>query len=207
MSYILDTENRFSFTSKFWSVQFSSVQSLSVSDSLWPHGRQHSRPPCPSVTPWVYSNSCPLSWWCHPTTSSSVIPFSSCLQSFPALGSFQMSQFFALGGQSIGVSASTLVLPDEYSGLIFFRMDWLDLLAVQGLSRVFSSITFKSINSPSIGDGKTIGGTCILSSTVHACEKWRLIYTCCPRGAPRQDMLPRETCKEHNSREGWIPAM
>ena len=75
----------------------------------------------------VYSNSCPLSWWCHPTISSSVVPFSSCLQSLPASGSFQMSQFFASGGQSIGVSAS-----GEYSGLISFRMDWLDLLAVQG---------------------------------------------------------------------------
>ena len=82
-----------------------------MSDSLWPHGLQHARPPCPSSTPSVYSNSCPLSWWCHPTISSSVIPFSSRLQSFPASGSFQMSQLFASGGQSIGVSASASVLP------------------------------------------------------------------------------------------------
>ena len=82
-----------------------------MSDSLQPHEMQHARPPCPSPTPRVYSNSCPLSWWCHPTTSSSVIPFSSCLQSFPASGSFQMSQFFTSGGQSIGLSASTWVLP------------------------------------------------------------------------------------------------
>ena len=90
------------------SVQFSSVQfSCSVmSDSLWPHGLQHTRPPCPSPTPGIYSNSCPLSRWCHPTISSSVIPFSSRLQYFPASGSFQMSQLFASGGQSIGVSAS-----------------------------------------------------------------------------------------------------
>ena len=102
-------------------------------DSLWPHGLQHARPPCPSPTPRVYSNSCPLSQWCHPTISSSVVPFSSCLQSFLASGSFQMSQFFASDGQSIGVSASASVLPsNEYSGLISFRMDWLDLLAVQG---------------------------------------------------------------------------
>ena len=89
------------------------------------------RPPCPSPTPGVYSNSCALSWWCHPTTSSSVVPFSSHLQSFPASGSFPMSQFFASGGQSIEVSALASVLPNEYSGLISFRMDWLDLLAIQ----------------------------------------------------------------------------
>ena len=91
----------------------SSIQlSCSVmSDSFWPHGLQHARPPCPSPTPGVYPNSCPLSRWCHPTISSSVIPFSSCLQYFPASGSFQMSQFFASGGPSIGVSASTSVLP------------------------------------------------------------------------------------------------
>ena len=82
-----------------------------VSDSLQPHGRQHARPPCPSPTPGVYSYSGPLSQWCHPTISSSVVPFSSHLQSFPALGSFQMSQFSTSGGQSIGISASTSVLP------------------------------------------------------------------------------------------------
>ena len=82
-----------------------------VSDSLRPHGLQHVRPPCPSPTPGVDSNSSPLSWWCHPTISSSVVPFSSHLQSFPASGSFQMSQFFMSGGQSIGVSASTSLFP------------------------------------------------------------------------------------------------
>ena len=95
------------------SVQFSCSV---VSDSLWPCGLQHTRPPCPSPTPRVYTNSCPLSWWCHPTISSSVVPLSSCFQSFPALGSFQMSQFFAWGGQSIGVSASTSVLPMNTQG-------------------------------------------------------------------------------------------
>ena len=79
--------------------------------TLWPHGLQHARPPCPSPTPRVYSNSCPSSRWCHSTISSSVTPFSSCLQSFPASESFQMSQFFESGGQSIGVSASASVLP------------------------------------------------------------------------------------------------
>ena len=90
------------------SVQFS--RSV-VSDSLWPHGLQHTRLPCPSPTPRACSNLCPSSQWCHPTISSSVIPFSSCLQSFPASGSFLMSQFFPSGGQSIGVLASTSVLP------------------------------------------------------------------------------------------------
>ena len=90
------------------SVQFSCSV---VSDSLQLHGLQHARPPCPSPTPGVYPNSCLLSRWCYPTTSSSAVPFSSCLQSFPASGSFQMSQLFTSGGQSIGVSASTSVLP------------------------------------------------------------------------------------------------
>ena len=114
----------------YGSVQFSHSV---VSDSLWPHGLQHARLPCPSPTPWAYSNSCPLSRWCHPTISSSVVPFSSRLQSFPASGSFPMSQFFTTGGQSIGASALASVLPiSEYSGLISFRMDWLDLLVIQG---------------------------------------------------------------------------
>ena len=104
------------------SVQFSHSV---VSNSLQPHGQQHTRPPSPSPTPGVYSNSCPLSQWCHPTISSSVIPFSSHLQSFPASGSFQMSQLFTSGGHSIGVSASASVLP-----MISLKMDWLDLLAV-----------------------------------------------------------------------------
>ena len=97
---------------EYWS-EFSSVQfSCSVvSFSLPPHGPHHARLPCPSPTPEVYPNSCQLSWWCHPTISSSVVPFSSSLQSFPASGSFQMSQLFASGGQSMGVSASTSVLP------------------------------------------------------------------------------------------------
>ena len=103
-----------------------------MSDSLWPHGLEHARLPCPSPTPGVYSNSCPLSRWCHPTIPSSVIPFSSCLQSFPASGSFQMNQLLALGSQSTGVLAFSISPSNEHSGLISFRMDWLDLLAVQG---------------------------------------------------------------------------
>ena len=120
------------------SVQFS--PSI-ISDSLRPHEPQHARPPCPSSTPRVYPNSCPLCQWYHLTISSSVIPFFSCLQSFPTSVSFQMSQLFASGSQSIGASASTSSPSNEHPGLISFRMDWLDLLAVQGLSRVFSNTT------------------------------------------------------------------
>ena len=93
------------------SSQFSLVQSLIVSDCLRPHGLQQARPPCPSPTLGVYPNSCPSSQWCNPTISSSVFPFSSCLQSFPASGSFQMSQLFTSGSQRTGVSASASVLP------------------------------------------------------------------------------------------------
>ena len=113
---------------------FSSVQfSRSVmSDSLWPHGLQHAKLPCPFATPRVYSNSCPWSQWCHPTISSSVVPFSSRLQSFPTLGSFQMSQLFASSGQSIWVFSFSISPSNEYSGLISFRTAWLYFLAVQG---------------------------------------------------------------------------
>ena len=109
-------------------------------DSLRPHGLQHARPPCPTPTPSVYSNSCPLSRWCHPTISSSVIPFSSCLQSFPASGSFPMSQFFTSGGQSIGVSASNWsFLPMNIQD--WFPLGWTGRISLQskGLSRVFSN--------------------------------------------------------------------
>ena len=112
-----------------------------VSDSLQPHGLQHIRPPCLSPTPRVHSNSCPLSQWCHPTISSSVISVSSCLQSFPASGSFQMSQYFPSGGQSIGISASTSVPPmntQDWSPLGW--TGWISLHS-KGLSRVFSNTT------------------------------------------------------------------
>ena len=114
--------------------------SLSViSNSLWPHGLQHARPPCPWPTPRVYSNSCPLSWWHHPTISSSVLPFSSRLQSFPASGSFQMSQFFASGKQSIIVSASASVLPMNIQGWFPLGLTALISLLCKKLLRVFSS--------------------------------------------------------------------
>ena len=120
-----------------FSVQFSCSV---VSDSLWPNGLQHARPPCPSPTPGVYANSCPLSRWCHPTISSSIVPFSSCLQSFPASGSFQKSQFFASGSQSIGVSASTSVLQMNIQDWSLGCTGWISL-QYKGLSRVFSSTT------------------------------------------------------------------
>ena len=102
-----------------------------LSDSLQPHGQQHARFPCLSLF-WVCSNPCPLTWWCHPTVSSSVIPFSSCLQAFPASGSFPIRWLFTSGGQSVGTSASSISPSNEYSGLISLRIDWFDLLAVQG---------------------------------------------------------------------------
>ena len=111
-----------------------------VSDSLRPHESQHARPPCPSPTPGVYSNSCPSSWWCHPAILSSVIPFS-CPQSLPASGSFSMSQLFPWGGQSVGVSASAPVLPMNTQDLS--PLGWTGWLSLQskGLWRVFSNTT------------------------------------------------------------------
>ena len=121
-----------------FSVQFSCSV---VSDSLWPHELQHSRLPNPSPTPRAYSNSCPSNWWCHPTISSFVVPFSSCLQSFPASGSFPMSQLFSSGGQSIGVSAPASVLPMNTQD--WFPLGWTGWISLQskGLLRVFSNTT------------------------------------------------------------------
>ena len=125
---------------RIYSVQFSCSV---VSDSLWPHGLQHTRLPCPSPTPRACSNSCPLRQWCHPTISSSVVPFSSCLQSFPASRFFPMSQFFTSGGQSIGASAS--VLPVNIQDWLPLGLTGLISLQSKGLSRVFPQFT--SINS------------------------------------------------------------
>ena len=124
----------------FPSLSLKSFSSVTVmSNSLWPHGLQHARLPCPSPTSGAYSNSCPLSRWCHTTSSSSVVPFSSCLQSFPASGFFPMSQLFSSGGWSIGTSASVLPMNIQ---------DWFPLgltvyisLQSKGLSRVFSNTT------------------------------------------------------------------
>ena len=121
---------------------FSSVQFICsvVSDSLWPHELQHAGPPCPSSTPGVHSNSCPLSWWCHRAISSSVVPFSFCPQSLPASGSFPMSQLFSWGVQSTGVSASISVLPMNTQDWTLGWTRWISLQS-KGLSRVFSNTT------------------------------------------------------------------
>ena len=111
------------------SVQFSCSV---VSDSLRPHGLQHARPPCPSPAPGACSNSCPSSQWCHPTISSSVVPFSFCLQSFTASGSFQMKSVLLIGRPKYRSFSFNISAYSEHSGLISFRMDWLDLLAIQG---------------------------------------------------------------------------
>ena len=147
------------------SVQFSCSV---MSDSLRPHGVQRARPPCPSPTPGVYSNSCPLSQWCHPTISSSGVPFSSLLQSSLASGSFQISQLFASGGQSIGVSASTSVLPMNIQD--WFILGWTGWISLQskGLSSLLQHHTSKAsilwrsafftvqLLHPSMTTGKTI---------------------------------------------------
>ena len=125
----------------FLKIIYALVQSLSHVSSLWLHGIQHARLPYPSLFPGVCSNSCPLSWWCHLTISSSVTPFSFCLQSFPASPSFQMSQFFTSGGQSFGDSASASVLPMNIQD--WFPIGWTGWISLQskGLSRVFSNTT------------------------------------------------------------------
>ena len=134
-------------TVKLWvraSVQYSHSV---VSDSLQPHEPQHARYPCPSPIPGAHPNPCPLSRWCHPTISFPVFPFFSCLQSFPTSGSFPMTQFFTSGGQSIGVSVSTPVLPVKTQA--WSPLGWTGWISLQskGLSRVFSNTTVKRINS------------------------------------------------------------
>ena len=134
----IDIYSRYEFVVPACTVQFS----LSgVSDSLWSHGLQHTRPSCPSPMPRVYSNSCLLSWWCHPTISTSVIPFSFRLQAFPASGSLQVNQFFASGGQSIGVSALASVLPMHIQD--WFPLGWTGWISLlsNGLLRVLSNTT------------------------------------------------------------------
>ena len=124
-----------------WDLRSVRLSHSVVSNSLRPHGLQDARPPCLTPTPLVYPNSCPLSRWCHPTISSSVVPFSSPLQSFPASGSFQMSQLFTSGGQGIGVSAWTSLLPMNIQ--VWSPLKWTGWISLQskGISRVFSDTT------------------------------------------------------------------
>ena len=143
-------------------VYISSVQfSHSVmSDTLRPHGLQDARPPCPSPTPGVYPTPCPSSWWCQPTISSSVVPFFSCLQSFPASGSFQMSQLFTSSGQSIGASASASVLPMNIQD--WFPLGWTGLLqyhSSKALILQHSSFFIGQLSHPYMTTGKTIALT------------------------------------------------
>ena len=148
---------------------FGQFSHLVVSDSFWPNEPQHARPPCPSPTPGAYSNSCPLSWWCHPNISSSVVPFSPCPQSFPASGSFPVSQFFASSSQSIEDSASASVLPMDIRD--WFPLGWTGWITLQskGLSRAFSITTVQKhqlfwcstffvvqLSHPHMTTGKTI---------------------------------------------------
>ena len=128
---------------KIFLIKESQFSRTIVSDYLWPHESQHARPPCPSPTPRVYSNSCPSSQWCRPAISSSVVPFSTCPQSLPALGPFPMSQLFAWGGQSTGVSASASVLPMNTQD--WFPSEWTGWISLQskGPSRVFSNTTLQ----------------------------------------------------------------
>ena len=144
-----------------------------MSNSLRPHGLQHARLPCPSPTPRACSNSCPSSWWCHPTISSSVVPFSSCLQSFPASGSFPLSQFFESGGQSIGASASTSVLPINIQDSFSLELTGLISLQSKGLSRVFSNTT---VQKHQIVEKHQIGS---VQNTKERAWPWPLRATCC----------------------------
>ena len=131
-------------------MRHSSVAQSCPTDSLWSHRLQHARCSCPLTTPGAYSNSCPSCWWCHPTISSTVVPFSSCLQSFPASGSFSMRQFFASGGQSIGASASASVLPMNIQE--WFSLGWTGWIFLQSkeLSRVFSITPVQNISSSAL---------------------------------------------------------
>ena len=172
-----------------------------MSDFLQPHGLQHARLPCHSPTPGVYSNSCTLSQWCHPIISSSVIPFSSCLQSFPPSGSFLRSQFFASGGQSIGASASASVLPMNIQD--WFPLGWTGWISLQseGLSRVFFNTTIQTqqffgaqtcfivqLSHPYMTAGKTIALTRlafvgkVMSLLLNMLS--RLVITYLPRNKP-----------------------
>ena len=165
-----------------WRASFQFSHSV-MSNSLWPHALHHARLPCPLPTSRVCSNSCPSSWWCHLTISSSVTPFSSCLQSFPESGSLPMSQFFESGGQSISFSISHF---NEYSELISFRIDQFDLLVVQGTLKSSPTQRFKSINSSVFSFSAqllhsymTIGKTTALTRWTFVGKVMSLILICC----------------------------
>ena len=169
-----------------------------VSSSLQLHGQQHARLPCPSPIPGAYSNSCPASQWCHPTISSSVVPFSSCPQSFPASGSFPMRQFFASGGQSIGVSASTSVLPMNI--LDWFPLGWTGWISLQSKGTLKSLLQHHSskasilrrsafimvqLSHPYMAAGKTIP----LPRWTFVGNQFSLVAQSCPTLCDPMDMV------------------
>ena len=168
-------------------IKYSSSVQIShwvVSDSVRPHGLPHSRPPCPSPVPRTCSSSCPSSQWCHPAISSSLVPFSFCLQSFPVSGSFQMSQFFASGGQSIGVSASASVFPMNIQD--WFPLGWTGWISLQSkeLSRVFSntavqkhhSLVLSFLYGPTFTSIRDTGKTIALTKWTFVGKKMSLLF-------------------------------
>ena len=170
-----------------------------MSDSLRPYGLQHARLPCPSPSPWVCSNSCPLSRWCHPTVSSSVAPSSPCPQYFPASASFPMSQLFASGGQSIGTSASASVLPRNILGWFPLGLTGLISLMSKGVSRVFSSPTSQKhqfslvlifLYGPTLNPYMTTGKTITLTRQTFS-GTWIALKT--PAAHPGSQALPMES--------------
>ena len=161
--------------STFWLFShFVVVQSPSQVQLFATHGLQHAMLPCPILSPRVFSDSCPLSWWCHPIILSSVVPFSSCLQSFPASGSFQMSQFFTSGGQSIGVTTSSSILPVNVQGWFALGLTGLISSHSKGRSRVFSTGHSRGLNCSVVSD----------SLQPHGLQPARLL---CPWGFSRQE--------------------
>ena len=200
------------FTATSSIVQFSHSV---LSDSSRPHELQHARSPCPSPTAGVYSNPCPLSQWCHPAISSSVVPFSSCPQSLPGSGSFPMSQLFAWGGQSTGVSTSVSVLPMNTQD--WSPLGWTGWISLQskGLSRVFSSTTVQKhqffwhsafftvqLSHPYMTTGKTIAltGQTFVGKVMSLLFNMlsRLVITFLPRGKHKAFLNPQL--------EWWFPA-
>ena len=162
-----------------------------MSDSLRPHGLQHARPPCPSPTPRVHSNSCPLSWWCHPTISSSVIPFSFCPQSFPATRSFQMSPFFASSGQSIGVSASASVLPKN-------TQDWFPQFT--SLRCISPTRVFGSATSPGPAPSQSNRSFLLLSSC-YLKQWWPLCLKVREKSVIVQQLLQLNSCSSTTTKK------
>ena len=172
-----------------------------MSNSLQTHELQHARLPCPSPTPRACSNPCPSNQWCHPTISSSVITFSSRLQSFPTSGSFPMSQFFASGGQSIGALTSASVLPMNILGLIFFRIDWFDLLAVQETlkSLLYSHSSKASVLQSSAFFMVQLSHPYLITGKTIALTIWNFVYlTCYKLEKPEFDRIKIWKKKSYN---------